>query len=41
MQCRQCLHDPRDVTASRADAVDPAADYTAGYADGLADVTPD
>jgi hypothetical protein len=37
MQRRQCHYDPRDVGRSSADAVHATADYTAGYADGLAD----
>ena len=38
MQRRQCQSDPRDVVKSSADAVHATADYTAGYADGLADL---
>jgi hypothetical protein len=38
MQRRLCHCDPRDVVASCADAAHATADYTAGYADGLADL---
>ncbi|MDX1882865.1 hypothetical protein [Mycolicibacterium sp. 120270] len=37
MPPRQCHCDPRDAVASCADDVRATADYTAGYADGLAD----
>ncbi|MGZ6780148.1 MAG: hypothetical protein ACXVGO_14270 [Mycobacterium sp.] len=39
MQRKHCHCDPRDVVASGADAAHATADYTAGYADGLADLT--
>jgi hypothetical protein len=38
MQRRQCQSDPRDVVQTSTDAAHATADYTAGYADGLADV---
>jgi hypothetical protein len=38
MQRRQCTSDPRDVVTSSGDAVHATADYTAGYADALADM---
>ncbi|MFY9917798.1 MAG: hypothetical protein WAL26_05300 [Mycobacterium sp.] len=37
MKRRQCQCDPRDVVTSSADAAHGAADYTSGYAEGLAD----
>jgi hypothetical protein len=38
MQSRQCQCDPRDVVTSCTDLAFATADYTAGYAEGLADV---
>jgi len=38
MERRQCNGDPREVVTSGADVIRAAADYTAGYADGLADL---
>jgi hypothetical protein len=38
MHRNQCHCNPRDVVTSSADAAEVTADYTAGYADGLADV---
>jgi hypothetical protein len=37
MQRRHCQCDPRHVVTSSADAAHATADYTSGYADGLAD----
>jgi hypothetical protein len=38
MQRRQCDRDPRVVVTSCTDVVRATADYTAGYAEGLADL---
>jgi hypothetical protein len=38
MQPRQCQCDPRDVVTSSADLAYATADYTTGYADGIADL---
>jgi hypothetical protein len=38
MQCRPSECDPRNVVTSGPDAAHATADYTAGYADGLADL---
>jgi hypothetical protein len=38
MQDRQCPCDPRSVVTSGTDTAHATADYTAGYAEGLADI---
>jgi hypothetical protein len=38
MQPTLCHCDPRQIVTSRSDAAHATADYTAGYAEGLADI---